>query len=458
MRTVQVDVVIIGAGSAGMSAYRAARKHTDKIVIIEADQFGTTCARVGCMPSKLLISAANANHQAQNTDAFGIHVNGSVEVNGQEVMQRVKSERDRFVGFVIDTIKSYNPEHVIKGYAKFIDEKTVHINQEYRIEGKAFVIATGSRPRVNEEWKILGDKLQVNDDIFDWDDLPKSIAVMGTGVIGLEIGQALSRLGVRTQIFGRTENIGGISDPVVLEKAHQVFKSELNIHFNTTPKISLEGNKVRLNYAEKVDYVDLLLAASGRIPNTDYLGLESIGVQLDKKGVPITNPQTMQTSIPHIFIAGDASNYLPLLHVASDQGDTAGHNAGIYPKVEKGLVRSRLSVVFSEPQIVVIGQSYRDLDLDSTIIGMVEFENQGRSRVMLVNRGTLRVYFDRQTKVFLGAEMFGPAAEHIGHLLAWSHQSALNIDQMLAMPFYHPVIEEGLRTALRDAKAKFPLV
>ncbi|MCV2509166.1 MAG: FAD-dependent oxidoreductase, partial [Neisseriaceae bacterium] len=184
MKIIQADVVIIGSGSAGMSAYRAARKHTDKIAIIEGDQFGTTCARVGCMPSKLLISAANANHQAQNTDAFGIHVNGQIEVNGQEVMHRVKSERDRFVGFVIDTIESYNPQHVIKGWAKFIDEHTVEVNQELRIESKAFVIATGSRPRVNEEWKILEDKLQVNDDVFYWDDLPKSIAVMGTGVIG----------------------------------------------------------------------------------------------------------------------------------------------------------------------------------------------------------------------------------------------------------------------------------
>ncbi|MBN3860056.1 dihydrolipoyl dehydrogenase [Neisseriaceae bacterium PsAf] len=455
MKIIQADVVIIGSGSAGMSAYRAARKHTDKIAIIEGDQFGTTCARVGCMPSKLLISAANANHHAQNTDAFGIHVNGQIEVNGQEVMHRVKSERDRFVGFVIDTIESYNPQHVIKGWAKFIDEHTVEVNQELRIESKAFVIATGSRPRVNEEWKILEDKLQVNDDVFYWDDLPKSIAVMGTGVIGLEIGQALSRLGVRTEIFGRTENIGGISDPVVLKKAHQVFESELNIHFNTIPKVSLENNKVRLEYANTVDYVDLFLAASGRVPNTDHLGLENTGVQLDKKGVPIADPDTMQTSVPHIFIAGDASDQLPLLHVASDQGFTAGNNAAIYPNIEKGLVRSRLSVVFSEPEIAVVGQSYRELDLDNTVIGMVEFENQGRSRVMLVNKGTLRVYFNKKTKIFLGAEIFGPATEHIGHLLAWSHQSGLNIDQMLEMPFYHPVIEEGLRTALRDAKAQW---
>jgi len=98
-----VDVAIIGSGTAGMAAYRAAREHTDNIVLIEGGEYGTTCARVGCMPSKLLIAAADAAHHAQNTAAFGVTVEG-VKVNGKAVMARVRSERDRFVGFVLESV------------------------------------------------------------------------------------------------------------------------------------------------------------------------------------------------------------------------------------------------------------------------------------------------------------------------------------------------------------------
>jgi hypothetical protein len=169
----------------------------------------------------------------------------------------------------------------------------------------------------------------------------------------------------------------------------------------------------------------------------------------------------MQTSIPHIFIAGDASNQLPLLHEAADQGKIAGDNAGRFPNVQAGLRRSLLGVVFTHPQIATVGARFATLQAQygerferDVVIGQVSFRNQGRSRVMLVNKGVLRVYADKATGRLLGAEAIGPAVEHLAHLLAWAHQMHMTIPQMLEMPFYHPVIEEGLRTALRDAAAK----
>ena len=111
-----------------------------------------------------------------------------------------------------------------------------------------------------------------------------------------------------------------------------------------------------------------------------------------------------------------------------------------------------MAVVFTDPQIMKVGQSFDQLDQNTINIGEVNFKNQGRARVMLKNCGRLRVYADKNNGRFLGAEMLGPAAEHIAHLLAWCLQMELTIDQMLAMPFYHPVLEEGLRTALRGAR------
>lgn len=467
MNTLQADVVVIGGGSAGMNAFRNARLHTDNVYLIESHVFGTTCARVGCMPSKLLIAAAEARHHALHTAPFGVHLDqNSVCVNGEEVMARVKSERDRFVGFVVSDVEEWPSERRIMGAAKFIDAHTVQIDEHTQIRAKSFVIATGSRPEVLPEWQALGERVIVNDDVFSWDTLPECVAVFGTGVIGLELGQALHRLGVKTAVFGRSNNLGGISDPVVAADAREVFGKEFELRLNARTQATLTADgKVQIEWQSGdesgVFTADYLLSAIGRRPNVDNIGLENLDIKLDKRGVPEADPHTMQTSIPHIFIAGDASNQLPLLHEASDQGKIAGDNAGRYPDIQPGLRRSHISVVFSQPQIAAVGLKYAQLtqqyEESQYVVGEVSFRNQGRSRVMLVNQGHMRVYAEQGSGRFLGAEIFGPSAEHLAHLLAWSHQMEMTVPQMLEMPFYHPVIEEGLRTALRDANAKLKL-
>ena len=467
MKQIQADVLVIGGGTAGMGAFRHARQFTDKVYLVESTVFGTTCARVGCMPSKLLIAAAEARHHALHTAPFGIHVDtASVRTDGREVMARVKAERDRFVGFVLEDVEAWPAERRIMGEAKFIDEHTVEVGGHTRISAERIVIATGSRPLILPQWQPLGDRLIVNDDVFSWDDLPESVAVFGPGVIGLELGQALSRLGVKVEIFGVSGNLAGLADPVVRREAVASFSQELTLHLDSRTQVSLDENgKVVVDWEENGQsgrfVADYALAAAGRVPNTDNIGLENLNIVTDARGVPVADPHTMQTSIPHIFIAGDASNQLPLLHEASDQGKIAGDNAGRYPDVRPGLRRSPIGVVFTDPQIASAGERYTALQqrygerFDSAVaIGEVSFKNQGRSRVMLKNQGHLRVYAEQGSGRLLGAEMFGPAAEHIAHLLAWSHQQGLTVAQMLDMPFYHPVVEEGLRTALRDVQSK----
>ena len=168
-------------------------------------------------------------------------------------------------------------------------------------------------------------------------------------------------------------------------------------------------------------------------------------------------PERIMADYPQITcgIAGEAeNNILPLLHEAADEGKLAGENAAGYPQLKTIRRRAPLAVVFSDPQIAIVGQRYAELDAGQIVTGEVSFEDQGRSRVMLKNRGLMHVYADRKTGRFLGAEWIGPRAENIAHTLAWAYQMNLTIDDMLAMPFYHPVVEEGVRTALRDAAAK----
>jgi dihydrolipoamide dehydrogenase len=296
--------------------------------------------------------------------------------------------------------------------------------------------------------------------VFEWDDLPESVAVFGPGVIGLELGQALGRLGVRVHMFGKGGLVGPFSDPLVRTYALRTFQREFYLDpdaqvqriARTTSGVSIDF--VDLDGAPRTIEVDYVIAATGRTPNVRDLGLEHTSLALDPRGVPIFDRGTLQCGDSAIFIAGDANNDVPLLHEAADEGRIAGQNAARFPEVNPGLRRAPLAVVFSDPQLAVVGTRRADLDPSRAVVGEVSFEDQGRSRVMLRNRGLLHVYADARSGRFLGAEMIGPDAEHIAHLLAWSLQSGHTVERMLEMPFYHPVVEEGLRTALRDAQAK----
>ncbi|MEE8298684.1 MAG: dihydrolipoyl dehydrogenase [Thermodesulfobacteriota bacterium] len=463
MKNVTVDVAVIGAGTAGMVAYRKAKENAENVVLIEGGPYGTTCARVGCMPSKLLISAAEAAHAIEEAPGFGVYSNGEPRIDGVKVMKRVRGERDRFVSFVLDSIESIPPKNKISGYAKFINDHTLQVDDHTTIEAKSVVIATGSSPSVLPMFEEAGDRLIVNDDVFYWDDLPASIVVFGAGIVGLEIGQALHRLGVKTKILSKFGLLGPLIHPEIIEYANKAFREEFYIDTDADVlQIKKVGDQVEVRFKdldgvlqnEKFDYI---LAATGRTPNVGNLGLYNTSLELDERGVPVFDRFTLQCGNSSIFIAGDADNDLPVLHEAADEGRIAGENAAKFPEVHAGQRTAPLTVVFTDPQIALVGNSHNQLKVTPDcffVTGRVSFENQGRSRVILKNKGILHIYAEYGTGLFLGGEMFGPRAEHIAHLLAWAYQKRMRIPEMLQMPFYHPVIEEGLRTALRDANQK----
>jgi len=459
MQDIHSDVAIIGAGTAGLAAYRAVMAAGRRAVIIEGGAHGTTCARVGCMPSKLLIAAAEAAHVPTQWPELGIRLRGAIEVDGRAVMARVKRERDRFVDFVLASVQGIPAADKLTGYARFIDDHTLAVGDR-SVRFQQAIIATGSSPSIPLPLRAAGDRLVVNDDIFDWDELPRSVAVFGPGVIGLELGQALYRLGVEVHMFGKGGLVGPFTDPALRDYAARTFARDFVLDTDASiSRIERTGDSVLIHYTDPrgrahqiaVDYV---IAATGRTPNLGKLGLENTSVALDARGVPSFDPRTLRCGATNIFIAGDATNDLPLLHEAADEGRIAGENAARFPDVRPGLRRAPLAIVFSDPQLAVVGARYADLEAGRFVVGTVSFEDQGRSRVMLRNRGLLHIYADITSGKFLGAEMIGPDAEHIAHLLAWALQSGMTVERMLEMPFYHPVVEEGLRTALRDARSK----
>ena len=312
----------------------------------------------------------------------------------------------------------------------------------------------GSTPQVPDSLDAVGDCVMVNDDVFELEDLPNSVAVIGGGIIALELGQALHRLGVRTGFFLRSDRLGPLTDPVVIQSAREAFDRELDMHFSTRFEATPERTGARFHF-ERADgstgeqHFDRVLAATGRSPNLAGLSIEASGVELDARGIPVCDPLTGQCGDSPVYLAGDVTGSLALLHEAADEGKIAGYNAAHFPESRAHRRRTPLAAVFTDPGIAMVGARYADLDPERTAIGSVDYGNQGRARIMGKGRGIVRIYGDRSDGRLLGAEMVGPRVEHTAHLLAWAIQLGTTVDRALELPFYHPVIEEGIRTALR---------
>ncbi len=458
MDTRRVDVAVIGAGSAGLTARREAERNGASTVLVESGPYGTMCARVGCMPSKLLIAAADAAHEVARAGQFGIGVPAGVRIDGAAVLERVRRERDRFVGFVVEDTESLPAEVRVSGRARFEGPTTLVVDDHTRVEAKAIVIATGSRPKILPQLESVRDRVLVNDDVFELRELPGSVAVIGAGVIGLELGQALHRLGVRVAFFTRSRHLGPLTDPEVLRSAHEVFGRELDLRLATPFEARPDPAGGVLVNGEHYDYV---LAATGRASDLSSLDLERAGVLLDERGIPQHDPRTGRVGESAIFVAGDVTGDRPLLHEAADEGRIAGFNAARLSdgkEVREHRRRTPLSIVFSDPQIALFGERFADLDADAISIGSIDYAEQGRARIMGRNAGLVRVYADARDGRLLGGEMLGPHVEHTAHLLAWATQEGLGVDHILKLPFYHPVIEEGIRTAIRRAASDLQLV
>jgi dihydrolipoamide dehydrogenase len=442
-----VDVIIIGAGSAGLAALKEVKKHTQKYLIIDHGPLGTTCARTGCMPSKALIQVANEIFQAEHVfkNHFATKA-GRLNVNSEATLRHVRKLRDHFVAHAKKPV-THDPKHFIQGVARFTGPNQISVGIHH-ITAKKIILATGTSPIIPDDWKKFKNRMLTSESIFEQKSLPSSLGVIGAGPLGLELGQALARLGVHVECFSKDKRIGGLTDPQVQKCAIKIFRRELKMHIGVQAKPEAYKGKIAFRVGGQMKVVESLLVSIGRSANTNNMGLEDIGVVLNEKGIPHFDKHTLQIKGVPIFIAGDVTGDRLVLHEAAFEGRAAGYNA--CRPARKFKRYTPFYITFTEPNIAIVGESYKSLQGKDISIGEVSFENQGRSLILGENRGLLRIYAQKKTKRILGAEMICPEAEHLAHLLVFAIEQKLSAHQLLKMPFYHPTVEEGLRTALRS--------
>ncbi len=449
-----VDVAVIGSGHAGLNAVKVIRKVTDDWMLINGGPLGTTCARVGCMPSKVAIHLADTYKLRERFGRYGVSGSDGLALDHAEAFEHVRDLRDTFVDLVLaNTTDEMDERHLLQGYAEFVAPDRVRVGDR-EIRARAFIIATGAHSVVPQPWAAaFGDGLLTVDTLFEQESLPSSVAVIGLGPIGIEIGQALSRLGVTVTGFDHGERLARISDPEVSRAAAEIIAREMPIHLGHEPQVERDGEGFVVRAGDAEVRVEKLFLALGRRPNLDRLRLDRLGVPLGEHGVPAHDPKTLRVGRLPIYLAGDADGRIANLQRAAEQGRIAGFNA-THRRVQRYRPRTPLSIIFSEPNIAFVGRRYAELQRDRVVVATQRFGPVGRALIMGQNRGLLRVYAAQRDGCLLGAEMVGPRCEHLAHLLAWAIENGLTVEQALAMPYYHPVIEEALQDALLDLRGR----
>ncbi len=441
----ECDVAIIGAGTAGLSAERSARRAGARTLLIDDRFAGTTCAMVGCMPSKLLIAASKAAHVTAGAAEFGIHA-GPARIDGQAVMRRLRKYRDEFVSAALASIDEIPPEAKLRGTARFIDADLLDVDGR-QIRSRAVVIATGSHSVLPETFRGL-DHVLTNETVFELADLPSSLAVIGAGPLGLELAQAFCRLGVDVEVFDEGDTIAALKDEEVEKALRTILEREFPLRLGTKITAGQAPDGIELAWSGKSGgrkRFGHVLVAAGRPPSLERLELERTGVTRDGHGTPVYDRNTMQCGNAPIFMAGDCNGDVPVLHEASAEGAIAGHNAATWPRVRPSRRSTPLAITFTDPPSASIGSPAQN----HSVIGETDFCDQGRAKVEGRNAGLVRLYADRGGRL-TGAAMAAPEAEHLAHLVAWAIESRQTAMQLLELPIYHPTYEEGLRKALRQ--------
>lgn len=457
--TLTTDVAIIGAGTGGLYALREVKRANKSFLLVDQGPLGTTCARVGCMPSKVALHAGATWQSQQLFPAFGISGAEHLSIDTTKAWAEVKRQRDGFAGGAANNARRAAGDNLIMGQAKFVNANTLTVKQqdggELTITAERIIIAAGSSPILPGWLNEVANRTITTDQLFELDALPKRLGILGLGAIGLEMGLALSRLGVDVVGADIAHTIGGIQDPEINEHAITRLRQEFPFHLGASADIAPQGEGLLMKAGGKEYEVDLLLAALGRRPNLSSLNIAAAGIPTNERGQVLYNPHTMQIANLPIYIVGDINNERTLMHEAADEGAIAGYNAS-RPEAVAFARKTNIGIAFTAPDIMSVGAGWNELQERDILVGTALGKANGRSRIIGDGSEILKLYADANTGQLLGAAMFGERAEHLASLLALAIGRGETAHSLMEMPWYHPTVEEMLQSALQDIARKIP--
>ncbi len=448
----QRDLVVIGGGAGGLTIASVAAQLGLKVTLIEKEEkLGGDCLHFGCVPSKTLIKSAKVVALMRRATDFGLDaVNskvdfGKVNDHVQSVIEHIQHHDDP------ERFRDYGCE-VIFGHARFINSHSVQVN-EIVIKAKRFVIATGSKPRIPSIQSLNEISYLTNLDIFSLRELPQRLIVLGGGAIGLEMGQAFSRLGSHVTILQRAENILPQEDPEVsnaLKKS--LVEDGLTIHTSTEAERIHKTNTgiiIDCNNGLKLE-ADRILVATGRKANTDGLELEKAGVKYNQQGIIVD--RRMRTSRKHIYACGDVCGPYLFTHMAEYQSGIVISNA-IFRFPKKTDYRVIPWVTYTEPELARVGlteQQAREQGVIPTVLRF-DFKDNDRALTEVETDGVYKLVTHKGK--ILGASILGPHAGELIHEIVLAMQAGIKIGKISAAIHAYPTLAQIHRRTVNTAYA-----
>jgi pyruvate/2-oxoglutarate dehydrogenase complex dihydrolipoamide dehydrogenase (E3) component len=354
MKERRFDLAIIGAGSVGLIAAEFAAKLGARVVLLERDRIGGDCTWTGCVPSKALIRVAKTAHDMRTASRFGI-TSTAPAVNMADVRAYLRSTIEHiYAGTTPEGLQRKGIE-VMLGQVSFVDRRTLDVGEK-RIRAKNILIATGAQPVIPSTPGLSEVPFSTYRDIFENDRLPESMVVLGGGPIGVEVAQAYQRLGTRVTIFA--ERLLKKEEPEASAIVLRVLQREgITVVPERILSVTQTANRIAARSQNHQIEGDLLFVAAGRRPTLDGLNLEAAGVPYSERGIHVND--RLETSVPHIYAAGDVIGGEQFSHYAGWQGFQAARNA-LLPRGASGFASAMPRVTFCDPEVAQVGKTEAD--------------------------------------------------------------------------------------------------
>lgn len=451
---VEYDLVVIGGGSAGLVVASAAAQLQAKVVLVERDRLGGDCLWHGCVPSKSFIHASRLAYQVKHASRFGIHTSDP---------QIEFAKATGYVQQVVATIQKHDaPERfaaegveIIFGSGQFIDRRTFEVNGR-RLQARAFVIATGSRPKIPSIPGLEAAGYLTNEQVFSLQERPELLAVIGGGPIGCELGQAFSRLGSQVTLISGSERLLPKEDPEASQVIQEQFAAE-GIHVLTqtqAERVEVREEKKYLSAGAQEIAFDQVLVAAGRSPNVESLNLQAAGVEIGKSGIRVNTK--LQTTNPDIYACGDVIGGYQFTHIAAYQAFVVLKNTLLLP-FNKVDYRVAPWATFTDPELARVGLTEpqaRERYGNNIYVLKQDFAEVDRAQAEAATQGFAKI-ITRKNGEILGAHLVGPSAGELIHEVVMAMSHKLKVSALGGIHVYPTLAEVNSKVALQFTKQKY---
>ncbi len=441
------DLIVLGAGPAGYVAAERAGEAGKKVLLIEREEhLGGVCLNWGCVPTKTLLASAKAYYGALHSEAYGVTVEKAM-FHLDKAMARKKQVQDGLRQGIRGLMKKFKVE-VIKGEAKVLAANKVSVGGTEYV-GAALLIATGSRPAKPPIPGINLPHVVDSSAILNISALPKKLAVVGGGVIGVEFACFFASIGVATTVIEFLPEI----TPSIDASISAILRGELEkkgVKFHLGHKVAgIEADHLRHvdgTGAEHRTDADMVLVCTGRTPNTDNLGLEALGLDL-KRGF-ITVDERLRTNVPGVYAAGDCTGKLMLAHVASRQAEVAVND--IVGKADRMRYHAVPGVIYTSPEVAAVGLTEAQAKVEGipVITASWNLAANGRFLAEYSGKGVLKAVLHAQTKQLLGVHAIGGAVSEMTSGWSAMIEAEFRVQELKELVFPHPTVSEALRDAI----------